>query len=156
MNSVHLLERFFGVKRFCWALLTVALIVYWCPNQSGAASKPITPEELQYSGPFELTARIMEIDLGKNMLIVAEKEIYVVDVMVGAEHLLTVFSDAEGGAAAFESFARGQTVLVRGIELPDGRVIAELIQLASDRSPGGQTDNGRTAIRPIHEIKRIN
>jgi len=151
MNNVHLL------KRCLWAILTITLIVCWCPNQSGAASKPITPEELEYSGPFEITARIMEIDHGKNMLIVAEKEIYVVDLMVGAEHLWTVFSDAEGAAIAFESLDRGQTVLVRGVQLPDGRVIAELIQISNGRPPSGRTENRRQpAIRLVREIKRIN
>jgi hypothetical protein len=150
MNNVHLLKRCF------WALLTVTLILYWCPNQSRAASKPITPEELLYSGPFEITSRIMEIDHGKNMLIVAENEIYVVDVMVGEEHLLTVFSDAEGRAVSFESFARGQTVLVQGMQLPDGRVIAELIQLAGDQPSGAQSDNRRPAIRQVHEIRPLN
>jgi hypothetical protein len=149
MNIVHLLKRCF------WALLTVTLIVYWCPNQSRAASKPITPEELLYSGPFEITSRIMEIDHGKNMLIVAENEIYVVDVMVGEEHLLTVFSDAEGRAVSFESFARGQTVLVQGIQLPDGRVIAELIQLAGDQPSAAQSDNRRPAISEVHDIRPL-
>lgn len=151
MNNVHLL------KRCLWAMLTMTLIVYWCPNQSSAAStKPITPEELEYSGPFELTAPIMEIDPGKNTLIVAENEIFVVDLMVGAEHLLTVISDAEGGAVAFESLDRGQTVLVRGLQLPDGRVIAELIQISSDHPPRGQTDQRRTAVRRVRAVKPLN
>jgi len=124
MNNVHLL------KRCLWTIFTAALLVYWCPNQSRATSQPITPEELEYSGPFEMTGRIMEIDHGKNMLIVAENNIYVVNLMVGAEHLVTVISDADGGALAFEALDRGQTVLVRGLQLPDGRVIAELIQIS--------------------------
>ncbi len=150
MNNVH------SLKRCLWALLTVTLIVYGCPDQSRAASKPITPDELLYSGPFEITSRIMEIDHGKNMLVVAEYGIYVVDVMVGEEHLLTVLSDAEGSTVSYESFARGQTVLVRGLQLPDGRVIAELIQLAGDRSSGRQSDDRRPAIRQVHEIRPLN
>ena len=150
MNKVH------PIKRISWAMLTLTLIVCWCPHQGWAASKPITPEELLYSGPFELTSRIMDIDSGQNMLIVAEKEIYVVDVMVGEEHLLTVLSDAAGGAVSFESFARGQTLLVRGLQLPDGRVIAELIQIAGQQTSGGHTSNQKPAIRQVHEIKPIN
>lgn len=150
MNNVHLL------KRCLWVILAMALIGYWCPNQGRAASRPITAEALEYSGPFELTAPIMEIHRGKNMLIVAEKEIYTVDLMVGSEHLLTIFSDAEGGAVAFESLKRGQTVLVRGLELPDGRIIAELIQLVNNRTPEGQTGDRRPAVRHVHEIKPLN
>ena len=147
------LQRF---KRCFWAALAIAAIVSWCPNQSRAASKPITAEELKYSGPFEVNSRIMEIDYAKNMLIVAEYTIYAVDLMVGEEHLLTVFSDEEGGAVAFETFARGQTVLVRGLQLPDGRVIAELIQKAGEQERTGRVDHRRPAIRRAHEIKPIN
>lgn len=150
MNNMRLFKRFF------LAIITLTLIIYWSPNQSGAASKPITPEELEYSGPFEITARIMEIDPAKNMLVVAEKKIYVVDVLVGAEHLLTVLADAQGGAVAIESFAPGQTVLVQGLQLPDGRVIAELIQISAEQAPHGHTGNQRPAIRQVHEIKKIN
>ena len=70
----------------------------------------------------------MEIDFAENLLIVAEYRIYVVDLLVDGEHLLTVLSDEAGEAVAFESFVQGQTMLVRGLQLPDGRVIAELIQ----------------------------
>lgn len=150
MNNVYLVKRFLG------AMLMMSLILCWYPNQSGAASEPITPEALLYSGPFELTSRIMDVDPGKNMLIVAENEIYVVDIMVGTEHLLTVLAGAEGGAVSFESFVRGQTVLVRGLQLPDGRVIAELIQIAGEQSSGGQKGNGKPAIRQVHEIKPLN
>ena len=110
-----------------------------------------------YSGPFEITSRIMEIDQGRNMLVVAEKEIFVVDVTVGEEHILTVLADEEGSAIAFESLTRGQTVLVRGIELPDGRVIAELVQFTSERPYiyRGQSGNRRPAVRQVHEIRRL-
>ena len=147
MNNVHLL------KRCLWTIFAAALLVYGCPNQSRAAAPSITPEELEYSGPFEMTGRIMDIDHGKNMLILAENKIYVVDLMVGAEHLMTMISDADGGALAFEALDRGQTVLVRGLQLPDGRVIAELIQLSSDQPPRGQLDSRWLALRQVRAIK---
>jgi hypothetical protein len=150
MNNV---QRF---KRCFWAVLAIAVIVSWCPNQSRAESKPITAEELKYSGPFEINSRIMEIDYAKNMLIVAEYTIYAVDLMVGAEHLLTVLSDEEGEAVAFETLARGQRVLVRGLQLPDGRVIAELIQTAGEQARTGRMNNRRPAILQVNEIKPIN
>ncbi|MEJ2170182.1 MAG: hypothetical protein P8X90_32175 [Desulfobacterales bacterium] len=127
MNNMRLL------KRSLLTILTLTLIICWSLNQSGAASEPITPEELEYSGPYEITARIMEIDPPKNMLVVAENKIYVVDVIVGAEHLLTMLADAQGGAITFEAFAPGQTVLVQGLQLPDGRVIAEKIQIVAEQ-----------------------
>jgi len=126
---MHTMQRY----KYFWTAVAIALIVCWCPHQGRAAFEPITAEELKYSGPFELTGSIMEIDLAENMLVVAEYRIYVVDLLIGDEHLLTVLSDDAGEAIAFESFDQGQTVLVRGLQLPDGRVIAELIQAAGEQ-----------------------
>jgi hypothetical protein len=150
MNNVHLLKRFLG------AILAIPVILFWCPYPSGAASQPITPEALRYSGPFEITSRIMEIDHEKKLLVVAEKEIHVVDITVAGEHLLTLLSDAEGEPLVFDALTRGQTVLVKGIELPDGRVIAELIQITAGRSYRGHSESRRPAIRQVREIRRIN
>ena len=150
MNNVHLLKRFLG------AILAVSVILLWCPEQSGAASQPITPEALKYSGPFEITSRIMEIDPGKKLMVVAEKQIYVIDLVVGEEHLSTLLSDAEGEPLPFQAFMPGQTVRVQGIELPDGRVLAEQIQITTGQSQRGQSENQRPAIRQMREIKRIN
>jgi len=125
MNNMDLFKRWF------WIILTVTLVIYWCPNPGQADSDAITPSDLEHSGPFEFSATIMEIDYGKNMLIIAENEIYVVDIMIGSEYIKTVISNANGGAILFDSFDRGQTVMVRGMKLPDGRVIAEeLVRLS--------------------------
>jgi len=150
MNNLHFLKRFFGV------LLAIPVILLWWPSQSAAASQQITPEALRYSGPFEVTSRIMEIDPDKGLLVVAEKEIYVVDLTVGGEHLSTHLSDAEGEPLSFDALSSGQTVRVQGIELPDGRVLAELIQITNGQTNGGQSENQRPAIRQVREIKRIN
>ena len=149
MNKTHLLK--WGL----WVMLTMIIVVYWCPAPSKAASDPVTPEAIKYSGPLDITASIMEIDLGKNMLIVAEKEIYVVDLIVGAEHFLTVLSDVEGGPVALEALDRGQTVQVRGLQLPDGRVLAEQIQISVDRSPRKQTSGSRPAIRQVRKFSKF-
>jgi hypothetical protein len=113
-------------------MLTVTLVIIWCPNPGRADSNAITPSDVAYSDPFEITASIMEIDYGNNMLIIAENEIYVVDLMIGTEFIKTDLSDADGRTILFDLLERGQTVMVRGMKLPDGRVIAEeLVQLSS-------------------------
>ena len=150
MRNVHQLKRFLG------AILAIPVILLWCPGPSGAASEPITPEALRYSGPFEVTSRIMEIDPAKKLLVVAEKEIHVVDLVVGEEHFLTLLSDAEGGSLSFDELTPGQTVRVQGVELPDGRVLAELIQITTGRSYRGQSQDRGPRIRQVREIKRIN
>ena len=106
MNNVDLF------KRWVWILLTVTLVICWCPNQGRADAHAITPSDLKYSDPFELTAKIMEIDYGKNKLIMAEYEIYVIDLMIGAEYVKTALSDADGGTIFIDSLDRGQTVMV--------------------------------------------
>jgi hypothetical protein len=150
MKNVHQFKRFLGT------ILAIPVILLWCPDPSGAASQPITPEALRYSGPFEITSRIMEIDYEKKLLVVAEKEIHVVDITVGGEHLLTLVSDAEGEPLLLDALTRGQTVRVQGIELPDGRVLAELIQITAGQPEGVTSEYGRPAIRKVREIRRIN
>ena len=125
MNSVDL------KKRLLWAILITTLAINWCPSQCWADADAIMPSDLKYSDPFEVKSRIMEIDYGNNMVIIAEKKVYVVDLMIGSQSLKTALSDADGEAILFDSLDRGQTVMVRGMKLPDGRVIAgELVRLS--------------------------
>ena len=142
MHNVDLLRKWF------WTLLTVTLVITWCPSQVGADFNTITPSDIAYSEPFEITAKIMAIDYSENMLIVAENEIYVVDLTIGAETIKTDLSDAYGEAISFKSLGRGQTVMVSGMKIPDGRVIAEeLVRLRRD-PPAGDLHR-RGAARPV-------
>jgi hypothetical protein len=127
--SMNNADRF---KRWLGAILTVTLIIAWCPGKSRAESSAIKPSDVRYSEPFELTAKIMEVDYGKNILIVAEYEIYVVDLRIGAEYIHTDLSDPHGRAIPFDSLNRGQSVRVIGMKLPDGRVVAEELVRLSD------------------------
>ncbi len=145
------------IKRLIGALFAITLIFGWHPNPSGADSGAITPSDLTYSGPFEITAPIMEISYKPVMLIVAEYAIYVVDQNVGSEHLQTVLKDVDGHSIAFESLQRGLTVLVRGMKLPDGRVIAELIQSVDSMPDNSQSRVlKRPEIRNVQSIRPIN
>ena len=151
MNNVDLFKRWF------WTLLTVTLIVCWYPSQGQADAHAITPSDLKYSDPFELTAKIMEIDCGKNKLIIAENEIYVIDLMIGAEYVKTVLSDADGGTIFIDSLDRGQTVMVSGMKLSDGRVIAEeLVRLSSSIENRRQAGQRPLRIRRVQDIKSLN
>lgn len=127
MNNVDLFKRWF------LSILTVILVLNWCPSQSRADSGAITPSDIEHSDPYEITASIMEIDYGKNMLIIAENEVYLVDLVIGGEFIKSVLSDAHGHAILFDSLDRGQTVTVSGMILSDGRVIAEELVLQSRR-----------------------
>ena len=128
------MNKTYQLKRWIWVVLAVNLIMNCFAVAGWAESSAISPSDIEYSDPFKLTASIMEIDYGSQMLIVAENKIFVVDVMVGAEYINTLLSDADGNTIQFESLDRGQTIAVTGMKLPDGRVIAEELVLKSSRS----------------------
>ena len=123
-----------SLKRGLWTILAVTLVINWFPVQSRAEFSTITPSDLAYSEPFELTGSIMEIDYGKNMLVSDENQIFVINLMIGTELINTVLSDTNGRAILFDSLERGQTIRVSGMKLPDGRVIAEELVRLSDRT----------------------
>jgi hypothetical protein len=128
MNTMNLINRGLWkglwVKREFLAMLAVTLIIGWFPGPGRADSSRITPADIKLGYPFEITAGIMQIDYAKNRLIMAEQEVYAVDLVVGAETVKTAVFDAEGGPIAFDELEIGQTLRVRGIKLPDGRLIA--------------------------------
>ncbi len=128
MNTVDRRKCLIGV------VLTICLIVIGLPQLVLAKSKAITPADIRYSEPFEVTATIMEIDYGKNLLIVAEREIYLVDLLTVKQAIKTKLSAANGQTILFDALERGQKVRVSGLQLPDGRVIAgELVLQSSDK-----------------------
>ena len=121
-------------KRLLVAVLTICLIAIGLPDLTLAKSKAITPMDIRFSEPFKVTATIMEIDYGKNLLIVAEREIYAVDLWFGKQAIKTKLSAANGQTILFDALERGQKVRVSGLELPDGRIIAaELVLKPGDR-----------------------
>ena len=72
---------------------------------------------------------LMDIDYGKSVLMVAENEVMIVDSVIGDEQFTTQVTDPEGDVISFESLHAGQKVLVRGLKLADGRVLASMVQL---------------------------
>lgn len=103
-------------------------ILLW-PLVSGASPEFISDLDLDDSDPVEFSSRIMEIDYGKGVLMVAENEVMIVDSVIGDEQFTTQVTDPEGDVISFESLHEGQKVLVRGLKLVDGRVLASMVQL---------------------------
>jgi hypothetical protein len=71
----------------------------------------------------------MEIDYEKAMLVVAENKVLIVDMEFGGEQLTTKLTNPEEEAILLEALVPGQTVMVQGFKLDDGRVIAYQVQL---------------------------
>ncbi|MGB5749882.1 MAG: hypothetical protein WBM69_23090 [Desulfobacterales bacterium] len=103
------------------------LILLW-PLVSGASPELISDRDLDDSDPVEFTSRIMEIDYGKAVLVVAEHTVMTVDLMIGDEQYITRVTGPQGKVISFDSLHTGQKVLVRGLKLADGRVVASMVQ----------------------------
>ncbi len=115
------------------AILTISLTIAWGSGSALAESAAITPADIKFSEPYEITAKIMEIDHGKYRLIVAEREVYAVDFVIGSETIKTVITNSDGDGVLFDDLERGQKVRISGMKLPDGRVIAEDLVLLPAR-----------------------
>ena len=116
-------------KQLFQAVLTICLAVILWIGSAQAESRAITPADIKFSEPFEITAKIMEIDYGKDLMIVAEHDVYAVDFLMGSEAIKTALSDGDGHGIVFDDLERGQKVRISGMKLPDGRVIAEELVL---------------------------
>ena len=78
--------------------------------------------------PFEARARIMAVHGQKAQLVAAEQTIYVVDMSLGEQRLITEITDAQGNPTDFGSLNSGQWVLIKGFQHIKGWVVASLIQ----------------------------
>ncbi len=103
------------------------LILLW-PLVSGASPELISDRDLDDADPIEFSSRIMEIDYGKAVLVVAEHKVLTVDLMIGDEQYTTRVTGPQGKEISFDSLHTGQKVLVRGLKLADGRVVASMVQ----------------------------
>ncbi len=79
--------------------------------------------------PFEARALVMEVHGKKAQLVAAEQTIYVVDMRLGDQRLITEITDAEGNQTDFGSLIRGQWVHVKGFKHINGGVVASLVQI---------------------------
>ena len=107
-----------------WVVIGICGLLY--PANSGAVSaKNIFPEGVE---PFELYGKIMEVNIHKAYFIVAEKKISVTGFKVGDQLIKTTFLDANGRPVKINTFRKGQRVLVQGVTLPDGTIVAGRVQ----------------------------
>jgi len=104
------------------------LFIFLWPLVSGASSELILDIDLDDSDPVKFSSRIMEIDYWKSVLVVAENEVMIVDSVIGNEQFTTLVTDPEGEVISLDSLHTGQKVLVRGLKLADGRVLASKVQ----------------------------
>ena len=129
--------------------LLFLFMLLWPPV--GGANPDFLPDlDLDNSDPVEFSSRIMEIDYGKGMLVVAENEVMIVDAVIGDEQFTSLVADPEGEVISIESLHSGQKVLVRGLKLPDGRVLASMVRLLGAPGLTNKTVREFTPVEKIH------
>ena len=104
------------------------LIILLWPLVSGASPELILDRDLDAADPIEFSSRIMEIDYGKAVLVVAEYTVLTVDLIIEDKQYTTRVTGPQGKVISFDSLHTGQKVLVRGLKLADGRVVASMVQ----------------------------
>jgi len=121
-------------NRWIRTFLIFLFIVFLWPSDGGASPELISDSALDDSDPVEFSSHIMSIDYGKGVLVVAETEVMIVDLLIGGEQFTSRVVDPEGEPILFDSLYTGQTVLVQGLKLEDGRVVAAMVQLLGEAS----------------------
>ena len=123
MVKSHLLNRRTGT-----CLIFFSLMLFW-PLMGAASSENISDSDLDNAELVEFSSHIMSIDFGKDLLVVAENVVMIVDRLIGSEQFTTQITNSEDEIITFDSLYKGQTVLVQGFKLDDGRVVAARVQV---------------------------
>ena len=122
------MQTIYGLDKSGWLLISLVCCAVLLPLGPCESSEIKLQMDFDTSDPVEYRARIMEINHEKAQLVVAEETIVVVDLMVGKYRLITEMIDDSGNLEVFESFKRGDIVLVQGFKNADGVVFASLLQ----------------------------
>ena len=122
------------------------------PANSAAETNILKHFSFDDCDPFEARALIMEVHGKKAQLVAAEQTIYVVNLNLGDQQLITELTDADGNRTDFGSFRQGEWVYVKGFKHIDGGVVASLVQKID--APEGKTPVLRKIIKNPRRHKR--
>lgn len=117
-----------GYKKLILMVLILSMGSLMLPLHAPAESDILKNFSFDDCDPFEARALIMAVNGQKAQLVAAEQTIYVVDLGLGDQRLITELADATGNRVDFGAFNRGQWVYVKGFKHIDGGVVASLIQ----------------------------
>ena len=109
-------------------VLILGMGILMLPIHARAESDILKNFSFDDCDPFEARALIMSVNGKKAQLVAAEQTIYVVDLGLGDQHLITELTDADGNRIDFCTFSQGQWVYVKGFKHIDGGVVALLVQ----------------------------
>ncbi len=108
--------------------LSIGVALMLLPANSIAGNDIFQDFSFDDCDPFEARARIMAVHGKKAQLVAAEQTIYVVDMSLGEQRLITEITDAQGNPTDIGSLNSGQWVLIKGFQHIKGWVVASLIQ----------------------------
>ena len=133
--------------------LILGVGILMLPMDAAAESDILKDFSFDDCDPFEARAIIMAVNGKKAQLVAAEQIIYVVDLNLGEQHLITELTDPEGKRMDFSAFSRGQWVYVKGFKHIDGGVVASLVQRIDPPEP--QKPVVRKIDKESRQYKRI-
>ena len=110
--------------------LVMGICLFFHTNNTDASQQweGIQPKDLVY---VEITAPVVEINIGEAYLIVGDKKFYVSDITWDGKRYKPKLIDEEGGDVPLRFFRKGRTVFVAGCTVPDGRNAAFVIKQLS-------------------------
>ena len=132
-----------GWTRAFFVCLFIGLL--W-PLAAGASSDLISESALDNADPVEFSSHVMSVDYTKGMLLVAEAEVMIVNLFIAGEEFISQVVDSEGEPITIESIYKGQAVMVQGLKLEDGRVVAAMVQVLGESG---------VAIKPVRPIRPV-
>jgi hypothetical protein len=109
-------------------LLMFGFVALLLPASSHAERSILTNFSFDDCDPFEAQAIVMDIFPNKGQFIAAEQIIYVVDMPIGDQRLITEITDATGRRLDLGSLRRGQWIHVKGFKHIAGGVVASWVQ----------------------------
>jgi hypothetical protein len=123
-----------GLHRWIAAGLT-GLALITAAAQAGAAEPAVgetvglvTRIDFNACDPYQVQAKVMEVRPGKGTFVVAERQVFDMDVVSGTDRLRTRHFDLAGKPVEKLHLRVGQFVSVKGFLQPDGHVAAAEIR----------------------------
>ncbi len=141
------------------AAILIALLSAAAPGAEAAppaaatseASPAVLVEQLDPDecAPFTVVGTIMEVDLERGVIVVAEREIRGLNASIGGRALKTQYLDEAGKPRSRGLFRKGETVSVEGFRHPEGFVAATRLQKLEKRPP-----QNKATFKPVEEARR--
>jgi hypothetical protein len=126
----------FGNIRRCVAGIVLALAavglglppVDAAEKESHGLPSPVTAIDFDECEPYQIRDKIMALHPNNGTIVVAEREIRVLDVVAGGQAIKTEFLAMDGKPELPSTFGVGQYVWVKGVLHPAGYVAAFVVQ----------------------------